>query len=217
MKPYEVDQLIAQTARKLKKICQKKKIPYIGLNKQKMSENISAYTKGLDFPNKAKEMDWSKMGNGKFKVSIHIRRFCYEYAARKKSLTHEKWAKRYEVSLGTISYWLSQKSVKELVVVFETDHEKRIKERFTQEEESVIEELLKIVRSRKITDVKRKAINDFFGYQGRSNVNLRNINITQRQQQAQAVTTGVTINNVTEMSDTELEAELKELEEIEGR
>lgn len=203
----------------LRKFCAGNKIPYMGLTKIKTIENINSWSSGatklLDFSNLGLNDPNRKSDPDKVRIlSIKVRRFCFEYSNKGDSLKRAEWAKRFECSSGTISKWLAWKESKILIRSFQKNYEDRIMQKFADEEEGVIDELLKIVKQRKGTDVKRKAINDFLGYKGRVNVNEKGnqVNVNQSQKQGQ----GQTLNHydIKNMTEEEINAEILEISEM---
>jgi transposase len=219
-KKYTKKFLSSKSTRELSKFCQRKKIPYLGLNKKKKIENIQQWSEGAtkieDFKNKGLK-DPNREPPKTHKLNIKLRRFCFEYSTKGKILTQAQWAKRFEVGTSTISNWLSWDETKALILTFQENFEKRMLQKFSDEEEIVFDELLKVIKQKRNSDVKRKAINDFFGYAGRINVNEKNagtqVNIKQSQELKQA---NLTQNNINQMTEEEINKELKELENIEG-
>ena len=201
---------------KLRKFCAGKKIPYMGLTKAKTIENINCWSKGAtelkDFPHLGlKDPNREPDPNRDRNLRISVRRFCFEYSNEGNSVTKKEWAKRYDVSIASINKWLSWRESKTLIRDFQKNYEDRIMQKFADEEESVIDELLKIIRQNKGTDVKRRAINDFLGYRGRVNVNEKGTQVTVKQSNKQIQAQQQNHYDVENMSDEQIQAEMAEL------
>lgn len=217
-KIYKKEYLLKKTTKELHKFCKAKKIPYVGVNKKKIEENIQAWSRKKPYPNPALQDRGIDRKKIKHRITINMRRFAFEYSTQGKMKKNYEWAKRFNVASSTISKWLTWNEIKVLIHSFRDDHEKRISQKFVNAEEEVVDELLNVVKQKKNTDVKRKAINDFFGYRGRLNVNDTsgtkiNMNQNSSQQQSQA---SLIQNNIGEMTEEEIQTEIEELEELES-
>lgn len=223
-KKYSNKYLSSKTIVQLRKFCQKKNIPYLGLNKKQIIENIQEWSKGAeniqDYSNKGLK-DPDRINPDNHTLNIKTRRFCFLYSTKGTMLTQKQWAKKMDVCSSTITKWLSWKECQDLILTFQENYEKRIIQKFIDEEEEVIDEFLKVIKQKRNSDVKRKAINDFLGYRGRVNINEKgnntNVRISQKQENAQTNLTQNNLYQITDkMTEEEIDAEIKELENMEG-
>ena len=223
-KKYEKEFLMTKKNKQLHKFCKPRKIPYLGLKKEEIVSNIIQWSNGAskleDYSCKGLlDPDREPKNKNLHILDIRCRRFCFEYSTRGTLLTRMQWAKRIGVSHQTILKWLSWDEAKALIETFQKSYEDRIMQKFVDEEEEVVEQLLNVIKQRRNTDVKRKAINDFLGYRGSVNVNEKSTNISVSQSQKQAQKGGNTLiqNNISRMSDEDIQDEIKQLEEMENQ
>lgn len=216
-KKYTKGRLQEISITKLIKYCQKYKVPYNGIRKVQLIENILALQEGKSFPYESYVPTWDDMTNGEHRITTRIRRFAFEYGSGIHNFTQKEWAKRYEVSPITITKWLKWEEVQELIILYAENHERRIKQKFEQEEEEVIDEMIKLIKKTRFGDVKRKAIVDFLGFSGRKNVNVAKIEVRQgmKQGQQQGVAMKIGIADTDDLSKEQIEEEIKELESFE--
>jgi len=100
-----------------------------------------------------------------------LERFAKEYALQpEKPISY--WTKRFRRSRKTIERWLKSEVVKRIVQEEKEKIEKDIEEKIREYTFEAIDELAKIMRSKKINEVKRKACNDILGLAKIENVNI---------------------------------------------
>lgn len=178
-------------------------------------ENILATERGKDCPHFPYIPTWEERKNSEHKLTMRIRRFCYDFATSQPRRQNE-WAEAYGVHIVTLSQWLQWKEVQDLIELYTRDHDSRIRQKFIQEEEGVIDAMVGLIKKTKFADVKRKAIVDFLGFAGRKNVNSGKVNIRQEQVQGQQQALGIVSSiDVSSMTDEDIDKELKEIAELE--
>jgi len=208
-KIYSKKYLSGKTLRELRVFCSRKDIPWLGLKKNEVIENITAWQLDNKIPYEGKIGIYEEgVGKNRKNVVTHrMRKFAFEYAMNTIPRSREEWAKDFQVSVNTINNWMSNPNVKKMIEIFVSDQEQVRMEYFNSHQVEVLEELMRVITARKISETKRKAINDFLGFAGAQNVNIPKINIKQGQAQGQK-----SINFV--RTEEEIDNELKELEEL---
>ena len=196
--------------RKLRKFCQKYNLPYYHLKKLQIIENIHSWERGKGIVYHELLKTWEETKQRKHLISSRMRRFCFEYSSGLYRFTQEGWGKRFGVAGQTVARWLQWREVQNLIETFIVSHEGRIKEKFEQNEEEIIEEMIRLIKKSKFGDVKRKAIVDFLGFAGRRNINAGRVELKQQQLQGQVAV----VEGIAGMAEEDIEKELKEIEDL---
>ncbi len=209
-KKHSKRELQEGSIKKLRSFCQKYKLPYYQLRKAQVIENIYSWERGKGIIYHELLKTWDEVKQGDHMISSRMRRFCFEYSSGLYRFTQVEWGKRFGVTGQTVAKWLQYREIQSLIEVFIVSHESRIKEKFEQNEEDIIDEMIRLIKKSKFGDTKRKAIVDFLGFAGRRNINAARVEIKQQQMQGQVTA----VENVTGMADEDIEKELKEIEEL---
>ena len=213
MRSYTKKELDEISGREIVRIIQEMKINYFRLTREEMISNILAVQKGEKPPHvfKPPKLTTKERRELAHKLTPRIKNFCYEYATYRGIKTHKEWGKIYEVTAGRIGQWLTWKEVQELVEDFRSDLTQRLQHKFSNNVEHVVDKLIEIVDSKGAKEVRRKAIVDFLGFAGIKNVNAMKLSMKQNSSTAAIANA----KNTAEMSDEEIEEEIKQLEQLE--
>lgn len=209
------EELKNKTVTELRGICRKYNIQFLFLKEKEIRENIDAWIDGKKLPHNGNDKTpREKLNVKKMTMTPRMRRFAFEYSGQLKRKKKSYWAKKFGVSQNTIWKWLNKYEVIELIGKFTEKREDLIDEKFNEYATDAIDCLLFLIKNAKSEDTRRKAIQDFFGYMGRKNVNT-GVKMILNQQQGQ-ISDNRSINVKTdEELNEELNKELNDLNDLE--
>jgi len=168
----------------LRKYCKGKNLPYYGLSKKQIVENILAWQEGKEILYKTSNETWSERINSNHRILPIHRQFAFEIATNGKKTNYEQLAKKYNVKKSTIQSWRKWPEVQIMIDEFQSDLIKQRQQKVDDMQLPALEGLEQIMTSKKVTDVKRKACNDALGYGKLVNVNVGKVVVQQSQAQA---------------------------------
>ena len=212
MKKYTKEELEEISLKKVAAITHERKIPYFRLAKKEMISNILAAQEGKKPPHifKPPKMTTKERRESLHKLTPRIKNFCYEYATYRGIKTQKEWGKIYGVTAGRIGQWLTWKEVQDLIEDFRSDLTQRLQHKFSNNVEHVVDKLIEIVDSKGSKETRRKAIVDFLGFAGVTNINAMKVNMKQNSVSAAIANA----KSVTEMSDEEIDEEINQIEQL---
>lgn len=224
MAKYNLDSLQKINKVDIIKICQgykKAKIPYWGLKKSEIIENVLCVAKGEKPPHKDLTKTWAERRIVPHELTHRMKRFCLAYAAAPNIKTVKSFAKEHNLTESIILHWLTWPDIRTQIDKYMHSIQERVVEKIIQSGEFAVEQLIKVAKNKEDLAEKRKAANDILGYAGYQNKNIGSRVSVRNDVNAVAGSnsnsTSVVNNSIYNMSEEDLKKELADLEILEGK